>query len=82
LARQDGRVAIRVCDRGIGIPRDEQKRIFRKFVRGTASKVNGIKGTGVGLALVEHIVSAHGGTIDLQSQPGVGSTFTLLLPAT
>jgi signal transduction histidine kinase len=82
LARQDGSVAIRVCDRGIGIPRDEQKRIFRKFVRGTASKVNGIKGTGVGLALVEHIVSAHGGTIDLQSRPGEGSTFTLLFPAT
>jgi signal transduction histidine kinase len=82
LARREDRVAIRVCDHGIGIPRDEQKRIFRKFERGTASQVNGIKGTGVGLALVKHIVIAHGGTIDLQSSPGEGSTFTLLFPAT
>jgi signal transduction histidine kinase len=59
---------------------DEQKQIFRKFVRGSAAKTNSIKGTGVGLSIVEHIVRAHGGQIELESEPGKGSTFTVLLP--
>lgn len=80
LARQGTRLAISVRDQGPGIPRGEQKEIFRKFVRGAASKANSIKGTGVGLAMVQHIVRAHGGEIRLESQPGKGSTFTMLLP--
>jgi len=74
-------VAIAVRDQGLGIPPAEHEAIFRKFVRGAASRVNGIKGTGIGLAMVEHIVQAHGGTVRLESAPGAGSTFTVLLPA-
>jgi len=74
-------VAIRVHDQGWGIPTAEQKEIFRKFVRGTAARAANVNGTGIGLALVEHIVRAHGGDIRLESQPGRGSMFALLLPA-
>ena len=73
-------LAIRVRDHGLGIPGDEQQDIFRKFVRGTAAKAENIKGTGIGLSMVQHIVTAHGGKVRLSSAPGAGSTFTLLLP--
>jgi signal transduction histidine kinase len=49
-------------------------------VRGTAAETMGIKGTGIGLAMVKHIVDAHGGTLRVESVPGEGSTFTILLP--
>lgn len=75
-------VAIRVRDRGPGIAAAERKAIFRKFVRGTAAAAANVKGSGVGLAMVRHIVAAHGGDIRVESQPGEGSTFTMLLPAT
>jgi len=74
-------VAIRVRDRGFGIPASEKDRIFRKFVRGSGAKVHGVKGTGIGLAMVKHIVDAHGGKVLVASEPGKGSTFTILLPA-
>ena len=73
-------VGIRVRDQGIGIPRSEQRSIFDKFVRGAASKEAGIKGTGIGLALAQQIVRAHRGEIQLDSEPGRGSTFTIVLP--
>lgn len=75
------RAAISVVDRGVGIPRSEQREVFRKFVRGRAAIDANIKGTGVGLSMVQQIVAAHGGEIRLDSEPGRGSTFTLLLPA-
>lgn len=78
---ENGCVAIRVRDRGIGIPLPEQKAIFEKFVRGNAAIRGSVKGTGVGLAMVRHVVDAHGGKILLASAPGEGSTFTMLLPA-
>jgi signal transduction histidine kinase len=74
-------VAIRVRDRGVGIPAFERRAIFRKFFRGTAAATGNVKGSGVGLAMVRHIVDAHGGEISVVSQPGEGSTFTILLPA-
>jgi signal transduction histidine kinase len=74
------RAAIRVIDRGVGIPRSEQHAIFGKFVRGRTAIDANITGTGVGLAIVHQIVTAHGGEIVVQSEPGAGSTFTLLLP--
>lgn len=74
-------VAIRVRDCGAGIAASERKAIFRKFVRGTASVAGNVKGSGVGLAMVRHIVAAHGGMIKVASEPGQGSTFTMLLPA-
>ena len=80
--RENDRVAIRVRDQGPGIPHAERKAIFHKFVRGTAAASAGVKGMGVGLAMVRHIVAAHGGEIQLASEPGSGSTFTMLLPAT
>jgi signal transduction histidine kinase len=80
VERRDGGVAIAVRDHGLGIPRQERKAIFRKFTRGEKAKQLGIKGTGLGLAMVAHIVKAHGGTIELESAEGNGSTFRLVLP--
>jgi len=74
------RVSIIVRDHGLGIPAHEQSEIFEKFVRGADSKARRIKGTGIGLAMVRHIVQAHGGEIILASQPGEGSRFTMVLP--
>ena len=79
--RDRDRAAICVIDNGVGIPRSEQQAVFGKFVRGRTAVDANIKGTGVGLAIVQQIVTAHGGEILLQSEPGRGSTFTLLLPA-
>lgn len=80
LGREGRRVAIRVRDRGVGIPESEQKLIFRKFVRGAAAKVGSIRGAGVGLAMARQIVTAHQGEIMVDSRPGEGSTFTVVLP--
>jgi signal transduction histidine kinase len=80
IAALKNRLAIRVQDRGMGIPAAEQKTIFKKFVRGTASRSANIKGTGIGLAMARHIVEDHGGEIRLESEPGRGSTFSILLP--
>jgi signal transduction histidine kinase len=74
-------VAIAVRDRGLGIPPHERKEIFRRFVRGEKVSHLGIKGTGLGLAMVAHIVEAHGGRIEVDSEEGVGSTFRMVLPA-
>jgi signal transduction histidine kinase len=79
-ARQNGEVDIRVRDRGLGIPRHEQSTIFRKFVRGSDARIHGIKGTGIGLAMVRHIISGHGGEVHVESSTGKGSTFTIVLP--
>lgn len=78
-ASADG-VVIQVRDEGLGIPAAELTEIFRKFVRGSSSKSGAIKGTGIGLAMASEIVHAHGGTIAAASEPGHGSTFTVLLP--
>jgi two-component system phosphate regulon sensor histidine kinase PhoR len=74
-------VAIRVLDQGYGIPPSEQAQILGKFARGSAAGLHGIKGTGIGLAMVKHIVDAHGGKLLIDSMPGRGSTFTIQLPA-
>ena len=79
--RENGFVAMRVRDQGAGIARAEKKAIFKKFVRGSAAAAGQVKGTGVGLTMVRQIVTAHKGRIRLASEPGWGSTFTLLLPA-
>jgi len=79
--KENERVAIRVRDQGAGIAPDEMKAIFRKFVRGSAAAAGNVKGSGVGLAMVRHIVAAHGGEILVESEPGEGSTFTVLLRA-
>jgi signal transduction histidine kinase len=78
-AREDeSGVVISVRDKGIGIPASDRPHIFDRFFRGRA--LDGpASGTGLGLSLVQHIVSAHGGTIDLASEPGQGTTVTIRL---
>ena len=75
------KVAIRVRDRGLGIAEAERRTIFRKFMRGSAAAAANVKGSGVGLAMVSHIVAAHGGEMVVASELGRGSTFTMLFPA-
>jgi signal transduction histidine kinase len=70
---------IAVQDHGIGIPETDQPHLFEMFHRG--SNVGGISGTGLGLAIVKQVATVHGGTIDFQTQPNRGTTFTLALPA-
>lgn len=78
LARDDHGVAIRVQDRGVGIPEQEQGEIFQRFFRGASAQ--GTRGTGIGLAMARQVVQAHGGSISVESAPGQGSTFTVVLP--
>ena len=80
LSRDDGNAVISVSDGGMGIRPSEQRRIFESFFRSDSPAVEEIPGTGLGLTLVEHIVTAHGGFVELESAPGQGSTFTLHLP--
>jgi len=80
LARQNGAAVIEVQDHGLGIPREEQARIFEKYYRVRAPETMLVAGTGLGLTLVSHIVNAHGGRLELSSEPNTGSTFSILLP--
>jgi signal transduction histidine kinase len=80
LYRADGVLKLEVADRGIGIARSEQSKIFEKFYRASDPLVHNTKGSGLGLSLVRHIAHAHGGEVEVQSAPGKGSTFTLTLP--
>jgi signal transduction histidine kinase len=74
-------IEIRVEDRGPGIPREEQHHIFDAFFRGQKAVRDQIHGTGLGLNLVKKIVEAHGGNVEVQSEPGAGTTFIVKLPA-
>jgi len=80
LSSQDGQARIEVRDRGVGIPREEQARIFESFYRVETEENRRIPGAGLGLALVEHVAKGHGGRVLVESAPGRGSTFTLELP--
>jgi signal transduction histidine kinase len=80
VGRAGSDVTIAVRDRGLGIPAHEQALIFRKFQRGDEAIRLGIKGTGIGLAMVDHIMKAHHGRVEVRSEPGHGSTFMLALP--
>jgi signal transduction histidine kinase len=70
-----------VRDRGVGIPVQEQRQVFDKFVRGVSARASDVGGVGVGLAMARRIVDAHGGDIAIESAPGMGSTFTVRLPS-
>jgi len=78
--RKGDDVAVSVSDRGIGIPKEEQAHIFQKFYRVNSTVAAQRSGAGLGLALVKHFAQAHGGSVNVESEPGRGSTFTILLP--
>src|SRR5262249_50427579 len=80
LTLSDDFVAISITDRGVGIAAEEHEKIFEKFYRVGSSLVHDVKGSGLGLSLVKHIVLAHHGKITVQSKPGEGSSFTIQLP--
>jgi two-component system phosphate regulon sensor histidine kinase PhoR len=78
---QAGAVAVAVIDRGEGIERRHLPRLTERFYRVDAARSRQLGGTGLGLAIVKHIVSRHRGALDIESEVGVGSTFTVYLPA-
>jgi len=77
---EKGRVRVSVEDQGIGISPKDARRIFEKFYRTETAEKSGEKGTGIGLSIVEQIVTQHGGSIAVSSQVGKGSRFTVSLP--
>lgn len=76
----NGHGKISIQDHGLGIPVADQKRVFEKFYRAEDPHVHNTKGSGLGLNIVSEIMAAHGGSVDMLSTPGVGSTFTLIFP--
>jgi signal transduction histidine kinase len=78
----DTTLTVSVLDRGIGVPPGDRRDIFRKFVRGSMPEGSVVRGTGLGLALVQQIMHAHGGEVRLDSTSPEGSTFSLVLPFT
>jgi signal transduction histidine kinase len=78
--RDGDRARIAIRDFGIGIPADEQQKIFERFHRVSDSLVHDVRGTGLGLSIVQQIVAAHRGEVTVSSSPGKGSTFVVSLP--
>ncbi|HKA24958.1 MAG TPA: HAMP domain-containing sensor histidine kinase [Candidatus Eisenbacteria bacterium] len=76
-----GEARIQVADHGIGISARDREKIFDKFFRVEHGMVHDVKGSGLGLSLVRHIAEAHGGRVEVESNPGQGSRFVLVLPA-
>jgi signal transduction histidine kinase len=76
-----GLLRISVQDQGIGMDAKDLKNIFRKFYRTKKAEASGEIGTGIGLSIVEQIVAHHGGRMEVESTPGRGSTFTMVIPA-
>ena len=76
-SREGDRAVLRVSDTGMGIPADEQPRIWDRLFRGDQSRAE--RGLGLGLSLVKAVVEAHGGAVSVESQLGHGSTFTVSL---
>src|SRR5581483_4011293 len=73
LTRAPGGATLSVRDRGSGISPADQRRIFERFYRADSARVRNVRGSGIGLSLVKHIVEAHGGRVDVASALGVGS---------
>jgi two-component system sensor histidine kinase SenX3 len=79
-ANGQGRLRIAVRDQGMGMSPAELKKLFTRFYRTTRAEQSGEVGTGIGLSIVQQIVQLHGGRIEVTSEPGAGSCFTLSLP--
>jgi len=77
---QNNNVCIKVADNGIGINKIDQKHVFDKFYRATTGNIHKFKGLGLGLYYVKKIAEAHGGDVTVNSRPGKGSTFTVIIP--
>ena len=82
VRREGDRVAVRVADRGPGVALEDREHIFDRFWRGGSPRLRSHGGTGLGLAIVASLVQAHEGTIEVESEPGEGATFTIRLPLT
>lgn len=80
VARSAGRASVTVADTGIGIPYEDQSRVFERFYRVDKSHSRAIGGTGLGLSIVKHAAALHGAEIKLQSQPEDGTVITVLFP--
>jgi signal transduction histidine kinase len=78
--RENATAVVSVRDEGVGIPRDEQQRIFERFHRVQTSLVHDVQGSGLGLAIVQHVVRAHGGRVDVESERGRGTTVFVRIP--
>jgi len=78
--RENGEVVVAVRDFGIGMGPEEAARAFERFYRGGDALTRSVKGTGLGLALVKQIVDGHGGTVEVRSEAGKGSTFAMRFP--
>ncbi len=81
LSAHDGRVTLEVADTGVGIPPDQQKRLFQRFYRVMVRSDDELRGLGLGLYVTKAIVEAHGGEVRVVSKVGTGSTFSVTLPA-
>ncbi|MFQ5880756.1 MAG: sensor histidine kinase [Dehalococcoidia bacterium] len=77
---KDGWVSLKVWDTGEGIPPEDLPNVFERFYRVRKPGDGGSEGVGLGLSIVKAVVNAHGGTVDVDSQPGKGSVFTIRLP--
>ena len=77
---RDGNIAISITDHGCGIERIHLPRLFERFYRVDRARSRELGGTGLGLSIVKHIVTVHGGTVSVDSSPGIGSCFTLTIP--
>jgi signal transduction histidine kinase len=80
VGRRDDMVRLRVRDTGIGIPFAEQDKLFTRFFRSSISQQQAVQGTGLGLSIVKSVIEQHGGSVEIESVPGEGTTVTVLLP--
>ncbi|MBU1586786.1 MAG: two-component sensor histidine kinase [Actinobacteria bacterium] len=80
VSNREGIVEIAVTDQGVGIPEEDQDRVFERFFRTDPARSRNTGGSGLGLSIVKHAIQNHGGDVRVWSQPGHGSTFTIRLP--